>query len=90
MILEQYREFYARDMCKKDPEACGWIKNEILKSKKFAERQSTERGESEAFWHQVGLIYEQMEGITQGMLLLLSFNHELEQWRKIVPKGFSV
>ncbi len=74
-ILEYYKEFYAKDFCKKDPPACDWLKGRFKRNTDYALRRVRELRASEPYWHMVGLFYEQMEGINIGMFHSLSHVH---------------
>ena len=36
-IVEQYKEFYANDVCKSHPDVCEWVKERILENTRWIE-----------------------------------------------------
>ena len=65
-ILEKYKEFYTNDFCAKDPAECAWIFKRFDESSEWAKSQAEEKGDVSPQWHQIDLLYRQMEGIYDG------------------------
>lgn len=65
-IIESYKEFYANDICTSDPKACAWLKAQIKENTKYVAESLAKYADTDPFWHQVGLMYTQIEGIAQG------------------------
>ena len=68
-IVEQYKEFYANDICTSEPDACEWIGEQLKGNHEYVKRMVKAKSDSDPFWHLVGLFYKQMEGITRGYQL---------------------
>ncbi len=71
-ILEYYREFYATDICSKEPDACEWIGNQLKKNHEYIKRMVKQHAKTDSYWHLVGLFYKQMEGMTKGTYIGVS------------------
>ena len=67
-IYEMYKEFFVKT-CEEDTKACQWIKEQLVTNDVFVRSQVTSKGNSDPFWHQVGLIYQQMDGIAEGRII---------------------
>ena len=65
-ITEQYKEFYANDICTKSPQTCHWLKNRFRRNSEVVMKKVGEMRKTDSYWHQVGLFYEQMDGVSQG------------------------
>ena len=51
----------------KEPDACEWIGNQLKGNHKFVKRMVRQNGDSDPYWHLVGLFYKQMED-TKGVI----------------------
>ena len=66
--MEHFKEFFAKDTCKTNPDFCDWVKKEVLdKNTEFVKENIKSKAASEPYWHQVNLLYKQMEGMREGM-----------------------
>jgi hypothetical protein len=72
-MQEYYDEFFANGICKKEPDACVWIGNQIRANRNYVKKQVRKKAPTDPYWHMVGLFYEQMEGVEKGKVNLLCF-----------------
>jgi hypothetical protein len=68
-IIENYKEFFANDICSSDPDACTWLKETFALNQAFVDGMIAQKAQTDPYWHQVNLYYLQMTGITQGYQL---------------------
>jgi hypothetical protein len=47
-----------------------WFKDQFGTNSKYVKEQVEEKSANDPFWHQVGLLYEQLDGISQGEKVL--------------------
>ena len=78
-IIEQYKEKFLKNYgdCESisrlsDQEFCIWLWFRIVKNRKFVKKKIQELADSDPYWHQINLLYLQMEGLTKGYQLRLS------------------
>ena len=67
-MAEYYKEFYANDVCKKEPGACEWIGDQIRRNAEYVRAMVRSDSAKSSYWHHVGLFYKQMEGLARGAL----------------------
>ena len=65
--MEQWKEFFVNDICSSDPAACEYIFDVFRENREWIQTQVELKAETEPYWHQVDLLYAQMDGITQGI-----------------------
>lgn len=65
-IVEQYKEFYSRDICTSDPMACKWLKQRFRDNNDYIKSMVKLYANQDPYWHQVNLLYKQMDGISEG------------------------
>ena len=62
-------EFYGNDICQSDPEACTWLRDRFRQNTEFINQKVKELANTEPYWHQVNLFYQQMDGVNIGKKL---------------------
>ena len=68
-IIESYKEFYANDVCAKNPLLCQFVEETFVSNKVFVDSMIAQHFQTDPYWHQVNLFYLQMAGMTQGYKL---------------------
>ena len=73
-IVESYKEYYANDVCKSNPKLCAWLKQRFAENTEYVNGMVEKEGKTNPYWHQVNLIYQQIEGISRGKKVSLRVN----------------